>query len=144
MVYKYAVYTWGGFYNEEHQSIHKHRGGIHLFDTKEQRSEYVNMLKTIEHDMKAFHLCCQLIEGFNCEKPVLLHRVSEFNGKCVHTKNESYVIRTYSAAEYIMNYKWYAGFNDYPFGEDFDYSQEGFHVIQEWIEGCFDVDGTVL
>ena len=36
-----------------------------------------------------------------------------------------------------MENKWYVGFNDYPMGGDFDYDNEEFEVIQEWISGAF-------
>ena len=42
--------------------------------------------------------------------------------------------------EYIIEEKWYPGFNDYPLGEDFDYNSDGFEVIQEWITGGFNVE----
>lgn len=138
MEYKYALYTWSGFYNDEYK--HNYVEGLYLFDTEEERQNYIRELRSVEKDMKVFHLMLELFEGYNCDKPTVLHRVSEFNGKRVHTKDESYILRTYSSAEYYMQYRWYAGHNDYPFGEDFDYEQDGFRVVQEWIEGSFDIN----
>lgn len=66
MKYEYLVYTWGGFYNEEHAIKHGLKSGNHFFDTAEERLKYINQLKEIEIDLNARHLVYTTTEGYNC------------------------------------------------------------------------------
>lgn len=69
--------------------------------------------------------------------PVTLHRVSSFGGYVCHTSYTMGYGINYIDAEFFLEEKWYPGHNDYPFGKDFDYEQEGFKIISEWISGTF-------
>lgn len=135
--YEYGLQTWGGFYNQEHQVKHKEQKGYKYFDTEEERDSYLEYLKHIEESTNAHYLMFNTFEGFCCRDVVTLHRISEYNGDQYHTKRELTPYYSYSAAKYMLEYKWYLGFNDYPLGKDFDYESENIKVIEEWISGNF-------
>lgn len=138
--YEYYLYTWGGFYNQQYKDIHQEEPKAKWFNTLEKRSEYINKLKKIEEELQAKHLCIITCEGYFTRTPVILHRVSKYKNKIVKTTNELWPDTSYDGAKYILQWKWYPGCNDYPFGEDFDYeNNKKFEIIQEWIEGCFDL-----
>lgn len=141
MKYQYHVQTWGGFYNEEHQKIHGHKPGDFVFDTKKERNNYVHELRQIEEKLGARHLATTMTEGFNCNVRTTLHRISKFEDKVVHDTYDMGVNYPYGAASYHMEWKWYPGFNHYPFGEDFDYRKNKVEILQEWVTGAFDQKG---
>lgn len=136
--YLYRMYAWGGFFNEEHKSIHQFADGEYIFNTKEARQKQIDAMEKCSKEMNAHVLCIALTEGFHVHDFVTFHRVCEYKGKRVYTATK---IETspyeYSDAEYFIEWKWYPGFNDYPFGEDFDYEDPEFKVLQEWITGAF-------
>lgn len=132
--YEYHVRTWGGFYNEEYQSVHKKESGDFWFDTIEARRAYIDELRQIEQTMNARHLALTTTEGFCCRIRTVCHRVIEFDGKQYYTTSDLGVNCSFSVAEYWMSDKWYPGFNDEPLGEDFDYTKV--KVVAEWITGA--------
>ncbi len=139
--YRYSVFTWGGFYNKQYQEKHGHTEGQKIFDTLEERNQYITMLRGIELAMEAKHLMVVTDEGFAVDTPVILHRVTKYGDKYYYSKN---VINTASTFEddlrgpsYIMNWKWYPGFNDEPIGDSDEIDYEHAEVIQEWITGAF-------
>jgi hypothetical protein len=139
MKYEYLLHTWGGFYNEGNQKIHGELSGDHYFDIEKERETYLIKLKDIAKEIGTYD--CRLMnhkeEGFTVRTPPMLHRISEYKGEQVHTTRDGRVLTKYDDCEYMLEYKWYPGFNDYPFGEDFDYEQEDFKIVQEWITGSF-------
>ena len=135
MEYLFMVHTWGGFYNEEHRKIHGAQPGNHYFSTADDRDSYVLSLRAIEDRLNARVLVVSLSEGYNCRTHTTLHRVSELRGKRVYSTDDMGANYPYGAASYHMENKWYLGFNDYPFGEDINYTKV--KVIQEWITGAF-------
>ena len=139
MKYEYLLHTWGGFYNEEHQEKHGELEGYHYFYTEKERDNYITKLRKIEKDLNAKHLAIEKSEGYNTRTITTLHRVSKYKGKEYYTKNNLPPNYSYSAARYTMKNKWYPGFNDYPLGENFDYDNEDFEIVQEWITGAFDI-----
>lgn len=67
------------------------------------------------------------------------YRITENNqGDRRYSTRDMGVNYPYPAAEYFIQSKWYPGFNDYPFGEDYDYSDGNFKIISQWITGAFD------
>ncbi|AUR81667.1 hypothetical protein NVP1089O_18 [Vibrio phage 1.089.O._10N.261.51.F9] len=142
MKYEYCLHTWGGFYNEEHAKIHKLEAGFHYFDTVGERDEYLKQLRKIESELGAQYLATSEFEGFHCRIPVVCHRICEFEGKQYHTKDELPPCYGFSSAEHWMENKWYPGMNDYPLGEEFNYYDQGFKIVAEWVEGAFAVDTT--
>ena len=61
--YQYLLYTWGGFYNEQYQVKHKEKAGRHLFETHEERQNYIDKLREIEKILNARHLGITGSEG---------------------------------------------------------------------------------
>ena len=133
--YEYYLLTWGGFYNEEHQIEHKFESGDHYFMSEKSRDGYLASLRTIEEDLNARHLASGTHEGFTCHERTVLHRVIEYAGIKFYSRYDIGVGYDYSSAAYHMEWKWYPGFNDYPLGEDFDYTDV--EIISEWITGAF-------
>jgi hypothetical protein len=134
--YEYHLFTWGGFYNEEHLKIHKKPRGDFWFKTKKERQQFINELKSIERELNVKHLMMTLSEGYCCRIRTVLHRVIEWEGKRYYSKYDMGVNYPMDAAEYHLTWKWYPGFNDYPLGEDFDYYKNEVKVIREWITGA--------
>jgi hypothetical protein len=137
MKYEYFLLTWGGFYNKEYKDLHNEKPGYHYFDNKEDRDNYISKLRGIEKELSASYLMLVEREGYHVRSEVTINRVSKFEGKEIHTERKMGPGFEYSSAIYHLENKWYPGFNDYPFGEDFDYDTEGFEVIQEWVTGAF-------
>lgn len=161
--YLYALYAWGGFFNEENAKIHlvnpKNYENVVFFKNKEDRDAIIYSLNVIADDMqKKGHSTCKLMitthEGYDMDKPVVCHRVSEYKGKRVHTTFNMKIGTTIQDAMFWMNEKWYPGHNDYPFGtpevksiegykhltEEYDpYNSDDFKIIQEWVTGAFDL-----
>lgn len=142
--YQYHVYTWGGFYNEEYQKVHRQERGDHWFDTMEERQIFIEKLQSIEKLLKANHLCFVESEGYTCNIHTELHRVTEWDGKRYYTKNDLGINFRFEGAKYIMEHKWYPGCNDYPLGEDFDYDKNEVKIIQEWITGACHEDESIF
>ena len=136
--YLYLLHTWGGFYNKEHKDKHKETEGYYYFDTKEERSQYLEKLKDIEKELNAMRLMAKLTEGYNCGTITTLHRIIKFEGIEYYTKYELSPNYPYLAAKYHLENKWFLGFNDYPLGRDFDYENNKIEILQEWITGAFD------
>lgn len=132
--YKYHVLTWGGFYNDEFKNIHKLEEGDFIFDTKEERNKFINERKDIETKLNVHCLCFYETEGFCCDIRTVLHRVIDFNGKQYYTQYDIGINYPFEAAKYHLENKWCPGFNDYPLGEDFDYTKV--KIIKEWITGA--------
>ena len=137
-IYKYHLQTWGGFYNKEHQ--HGKKPGDFLFDTFEERRAYMSELQHLEHELDAKMLMMVATEGYACDTRTVLHRVVEWDKHRVYTEYDMGVNYPYEAARYHMEWKWTPGFNDYPFGGDFDYEENQVTIIQEWITGAFTID----
>lgn len=132
--YEYHLFAWGGFYNDRYREIHHKEEGNYWFDTKEERQKYIDELREIEKNLDGKVLMITLSEGFCCRIKTVLHRVVECDGLYCYTKNELGYNFPIDVAQYTLAYKWRVGFNDYPLGEDYDYSKA--RVIQEWITGA--------
>lgn len=76
-------------------------------------------------------------EGTDCRIPVMLHRVISIDGYSIETSYDMGPCRDYKQAEFFLENKWYPGCNDYPLGEDFDYSKSKIETVAEWITGPF-------
>lgn len=137
--YEYFVHTWGGFYNEHNKEVHKQEEGSKWFNTKEERDKYIDNLYKLCDSLNTPDACLAKVvaEGYNTRELPTCHRVVEYEGKEYYTKYDWEWSASYSNLRYWMEYKWYPGFNDYPLGEDFDYSKV--KVVQEWITGAFDI-----
>ena len=133
--YEYHVFTWGGFYNDEHKAKHKREPGDYWFDTVEEREAYIKELESISKQLNAQVLMINRTEGFDCRTRTVAHRVSEYKGIRAYTTRDLGINYEFSAAKYMMENNWYPGFNDYPFG-DIDYTSEEFKVVGEWITGA--------
>jgi hypothetical protein len=131
--YQYRLYAWGGFYNKEFKNKHKEEPGEYLFDTEQERREYLNKLKKIENKLNARFLVVDLSEGYNVIIPTVAHRVIEYNKERYYSTYKFDIKVSFDVAKYHIEYKWYPGFNDYPLGKNFDYSK--IKIIQEWITG---------
>jgi len=138
--YEYLLHTWGGFYNKQFKHIHKQESGYHYFDTKEAREEYLNQLKIFEKDLDARVLMSVLTEGYNTRVMTTLHRVIKVEGKEYYSKCEISPNFPFEVAKYHLENKWQPGLNDYPLGEEFDYSEGSYELIQEWITVAFDAE----
>ena len=141
--YEYYLKVWGGFWNETNLRIHGIPETEHLyFDTREARNEYLERLEKARKSLGTWDACIAstLVEGYYVRTIPTLHRISEYKGQKVHTVlNWSFPENNKSVLEYYMEYKWYPGFNDYPFGEEDEsiYDGEQVTIIAEWIEGAF-------
>ena len=135
--YQYHVLTWGGFYNHEYKNIHGLDKGDFFFDTKEERDEFIRGRFYIAEDLNAGVLCFSQSEGFCCDTRTVLHRITEIEGKQYYSTRDMGINYPYSAAHFFMENKWQPGFNDYPIGEDYDYTDA--KIIQQWITGAFSV-----
>lgn len=133
--YLYYLLTWGGFYNEEHKKIHGHEPGDAYFSTYEERDRYIRELMKISDKLNAKELMIATSEGYYFGMTTL-HRISKYKDRIVHTMKEMEINYSLISAEYHLDNKWYPGFNDYPFGEDFNYDDNDFKVLQEWITGA--------
>lgn len=136
--YQYHVQCWGGFYNDEYQKIHGYNPGNFIFDTKEERQKYIDTLKKIEVELNARMLALNLTEGYCCNIDTVLHRIVEYQGKEYYSQRNLGINYSYRSAQYMIEWKWYPGFNDYPLGEDFDYENDkDWKLVSEWISGSF-------
>ena len=137
--YEYALHTWGGFYNKEYD--HDEIEGTKYFDSEEERGSYIIKLQNIEKKLGAHTLALSKFEGYNVRTPIVLNRVTRnlLTGEVVHTTRDASPC-SYEANVYFMTYKWHPGFNDYPFGEDFEYINANFKVIEQWISGYVHID----
>ena len=140
--YEYLLHTWGYFFSKEHKEKHGFEEGYHYFNTKEERSEYLARLRGVSEKLNANMLCAVEEEGYHVREEVVCHRVTEHRGKRYYSERRLPPGFTYSSALYIMEFKWYLGFNDYPMGEEFDYDNEEFEVIQEWVSGAISSANT--
>lgn len=136
MKYEYHLQVWGGFFNEEYLKIHNIQPGDYWFDTSEERAEFLKSLQTIERKLGANYLAFNLTEGYCCRIRTVLHRVVEWEGKTYYSTNDLGINVSFDVAKYMLEWKWYPGFNDYPLGEDFDYDNNNVKIIQEWITGA--------
>lgn len=134
--YQYHVQLWGGFYNPEFAAIHGEKEGDYLFDSFEEREAYINKLKAIESELDAKYLMVKKTEGYNCNIRTIIHRVTKFKGKEYYTTRDLGINYLYEDAIYMLENKWYPGHNDYPLGDNFDYSREDYEC-KEWITGAF-------
>lgn len=62
--YEYHLFTWGGFYNEEHRKKHGLIPGNHWFKTYKDREDYCNLLKDLEKQLNAKSLAFDFNEGY--------------------------------------------------------------------------------
>lgn len=138
--YQYHVQTWGGFYNEDHKKTHGLEPGDYLFGTKGARDVFVNHRRQLEQKLNAKSLMVVMTEGFHCDVRTTLHRVVEYRGQQHYSTSDMGVNYPLPVAKYHLENKWYPGFNDYPLGEDFDYSSEEVITVKEWITGAFDLE----
>jgi len=136
MNYQYGVKVWGGFFNYEHKANHKKEKGEYTFDSETERELFIGELKLIERTLSRPCLATQKYEGYLCDEKITLHRISKHKGMKVHTTENMIPCTKYDEAIYHLENKWYLGFNDYPFGESFDYESEKVEVF-EWVEGKF-------
>jgi hypothetical protein len=136
--YQYRLHTWGGFYNAEFKIIHGLEEGDYYFNTFEAREKFIDERRAISDELNATQLVLSTWEGFACNVNTVLHRVSEYLGERVYTTDViANVEYTLEDAKHRLEHKWYPGFNDYPFGETFDYTDKRFKVLQEWVTGAF-------
>jgi hypothetical protein len=141
--YEYYLKVWGGFWNEANLKVHGIPETEHLyFSTKEAREEYLEMLEETRKSLGTWDatIARYVAEGYHVRTIPVCHRISEYKGKRVHTiRDWSFPESNKSVLEYHMEYKWYPGFNDYPFGEDERiYDGKQVTIIAEWIEGAFE------
>ena len=141
MKYEYLLDTWGGFYNKEHQ--HSEKSGYHYFDTKEERTSYLNKLKALEEKLNDRCLLSRINEGYNTRIITTLHRVVKWKGIEYYSSRKISPNHSYDSAKHNLKNKWDLGVKDYPLGEDFDYSNSNLEIIQEWITGAFDISENV-
>ena len=140
--YEYGVQTWGGFYNFHNFKVHGQMSGYTYFNSNKDRESYIDNLQKIADELKETGVKDAIIamnkfEGYDCRTLTVMHRVCRFRGDERYDTEEAHPHYDYDVAKYHMKWKWYPGFNSYPFGEDFDYDQEGFEIVQEWITGAF-------
>lgn len=136
--YQYHLLTWGGFYNDHHK--HSYKPGDYLFDTKEEREQYIEELEKTSKELNAHVLMISRTEGFNCDIRAVCHRVIRYKGQLYKSEYDMGINYPFRGAQYTMNYKWTLGFNDYPLGEDFDYDNGEVEIISEYITGAFDIE----
>ncbi len=132
---KYHLLTWGGFYNESY--THNYKPGDYVFDTIEEREQYISLLETVSEKLNAKVLMIRRTEGFNCDVRTICHRVTKYKDKLYKSERDLGVNYDYFSAEYMLTDKWTLGFNDYPLGENFDYDNGEAIVVSEWITGAF-------
>lgn len=148
--YEYYVKTWGGFFNDHNKAVHGFSEADSWFSTKEDRDNYIATLDKAVEDTKELTsngdvcLVKHLAEGYNTRTLPTIHRVVEYKGKRVYSKNEiCFPDFNFQTLEYHAYYKWYPGFNDYAVksafpDEEVDYTKV--KIIQEWISGSIDIE----
>lgn len=148
--YEYALYTWGGFYNDHNVAIHgfKPEKSQIYFDTKENRTEYLNLLENAKKLVTNLgstdaYLATDLSEGYTVRDTPVMHRIVKYKNKEYYSSNKwSWHEDDISVLQYHMTYKWYPGFNDdiieQSLNEEIDYNKV--EIVQEWITGSFKND----
>lgn len=63
--YQFLLHTWGGFYNEEYQKIHKETPGYQFFDSMDDLQKELNRLRKIEKELNARCLAMNIYEGWD-------------------------------------------------------------------------------
>jgi hypothetical protein len=130
--YEYYLLTWGGFYNKEHK--HNYKSGDYWFDSLEDRTKYIEELKKVSERLNAHSLVTSLGEGFTMRIKTIGNRIfKDTEGKLHHTTRDFGYNYDISTAKYVIEYKWYLGFNDEPFGDDYDYSK--CEELKTWVTG---------
>lgn len=135
--YQYHVQTWGGFYSEANRKIHGLSPGDFVFDSADDRDLFISNRVKISQELNAQYLVTSNTEGFNCGTRVILHRVIEHEAKQYYSRYDAGINFPFDAAKYHIENKWYPGFNDYPLGYDFDYSNV--KIVSQWITGAFQI-----
>ncbi len=79
--YEYLLKTWGGFYNEEFQKIHRKEEGSFFFDTKKERKACIDELRQIEKKLNANFLMIREEEGKDVRYSTIAKMKMVYNGK---------------------------------------------------------------
>lgn len=142
--YAFHLKTWGGFYNKEYQKIHGYKEGEYRFYTEEERTDYINTLKETADRLNARVLICDTTEGFACNTRIVLHRVIKYKKEFYYSRLDIGVISSYESAVHQLHFKWLLGVNDFPLGENFNYTfrhnnEDSIQLIEEWITGAFKI-----
>jgi len=134
--YEYLIHTWGGFYNDQYKKYHNFKPGYVWFDTAEERDNYLKVLKNIEETFNCRMLTYTLAEGFHTRNETVLHRVVKYKGKLIYSENNlGYDFPIDGGVEYIMEWKWTPGCNDYAAIDD-ESKLKDVEIIAEWITGA--------
>ncbi len=129
--YEYHLFTWGGFYNEEHFKIHKQPRGDFWFDSVEERQLFINKLRKIEDELNARSLAITLSEGYCCRIKTVAHRVFDYNGKTYYQNYDLGINYSFDVAKYFIEYKW--GFED---EKCVAIKDDQVKVIKSWVTGA--------
>ena len=132
--YQYHVLTWGGFYNKEYKDIHGFEEGDYVFESEKEREDFIKNRELVADKLNARYLMISCSEGYCCNIRTTLHRIVRHKGVDYYTTRDMGINYPFKVAKSFLENKWYPGFNDYPLGEDFDYSKVS--VIKEWITGA--------
>lgn len=146
---KYMLHAWGGMFNSVNIAstgmIDEYHGTT-LFSTKDDREHVRTLLsRNYENSKELFPnnrtgLMFEENEGYSLSPKKVAHRVSKYKEEIVETTRDLPLDWTYDECIYYMQDKWSPGHNDYPFGERFDYDNDDFEVLEEWVEGSFRVN----
>lgn len=94
LTYKYWLNTWGGFYNKENKDIHHFEEGEYIFNTKEEREEYIKKLQTVAVSSNKLDeyatLMIDCTEGYTLVNPLILHLIVEHK----ETKHKRHILHT--------------------------------------------------
>lgn len=133
--YEYYCHLWGGFFNEDNKKIHKYNEGDYYFDTEEERSSFIKKLESYISNLDEYHtLERNLSEGFHVRERATLYRTIKYKDKFYHSEYLwSFANELIFNLIFHLENQWYPGFNDYPLGEDFDYSE--IEIIEEGVKG---------
>jgi hypothetical protein len=134
--YEYFLLTWGGFYNDIYKKNHLHEPGERWFDSKEERTEYIDKLRKIELDMNAKYLMTSEGEGYDARIRTVAHRVVRIisTGKLVYSEYDFGPCYPINVALYHIKYKWTPGFNDDAAIND-ENDIDKIIIVSEWITG---------
>lgn len=133
--FEYYCSLWGGFFNDNNKKIHGFKEGAYYFDTIKERNDFIIELESFIPQLDSLAtLARDLAEGFNVRKRAAAYRIIKYKGKFHYSEYKwSFANASASVIMYHMENKWYPGFNDYPLGENFDYSKV--EIIEEGIKG---------
>lgn len=100
--YEYLVNLWGGFFNDEYRAVHGYENGPYWFDTKEERSEFIDKLKALEKEHGYHHLVFSEEEGYGTRLQTIAKMVLKYRGVYYELESEFQYAYPVESAYYMF------------------------------------------